>query len=98
MEVLGLLLVLVLFLVAFAILIGSIVFVVKDAEKQKQNVVLWVVLYIFFGNLALSIYLFVTNRIGWGLFWLLVYPTILGGLIFISLIFIGAANYGAGSY
>lgn len=93
MEVLGLLLALSLFLVAFAILIGSIVFVVKDAEKQNQNVVLWVVLYIFFGNLALSIYLFVTNRIGWGLFWLLVYPTILGGLFLIGFLFIGAASF-----
>lgn len=93
MEVLGMLFIFLVFIVAFAIMIGSIVFIAKDAGKHGQSVALWVVLYIFFGNLALSIYLFVTNRIGWGLFWLFGYPVILGGIFFVLILISGVPTY-----
>lgn len=89
MEVLGLVFICVTLLMVLIIAIGSIVFLVKDGGKNNQNITLWVVLYIFFGQLVLSVYLFATKRIGWGLFWLMGYPTLLVVAFFFGFLLVG---------
>lgn len=95
MEILGILLMGLLIIGLFAVVIGSIVFIARDAGKHDQSVALWVVLSFCLGNLGLAIYLFVTKRTGWGLFWLLVFPVIFFALFFFILMIIGA---GVGTY
>lgn len=81
-------------LIGLAIFIGGIVFIARDAGKHNQSVALWVILFLFFGILALAIYLFVTGRVGWGLFWLLGFPVI----FFIAFFLLGFAGAMADPY
>ena len=89
MEILALLFFLLLGLSSLAIFIGGIVFIARDAGKHNQSVALWVILFLFFGVVALAIYLFVTGRIGWGIFWLIGYPFIIGIIVFVGFVLIG---------
>lgn len=90
-QLLGSLFVFAIPVIALIVFVGIIGFVIKDAHKNDKSMV-WLLLSILFGNFGLSVYLFSTNRNGWGGFWLFVYPAILLGAFLYGVSFIENAG------
>lgn len=61
-------------LVFLSVIASFFFFFRKDAPKQGKSAILWTVLTVFFSSFAPAIYFFVTKRIKWALFWLIVFP------------------------
>lgn len=78
MEFIFLFLILISFLVATGGFIWGILFLVKDVPQKGQNLPLWLIMFIFFGIPALGLYLLLTERVKWGIFWLIGVPFIFG--------------------
>lgn len=63
-------------LVFLSVIVGFLLFFRKDAPHQGRSAVLWTILTVSLSSFAPAIYFFLTRRIKWALFWLLVFPVV----------------------
>jgi len=94
-KVFGLGFIVVILSIFLMVLIGGAIYIVKDTKKRKLNTIIWILIYalagVFIGIdfIVLGIYLIRTNRIKWGLFWLIGYPLIIILLFFLKNFLLG---------